>query len=80
MSHHWCLGRSGIAGVDTNEYAWRSETSDPGAQIDLLIDRKDGIINLCEMKYTDGAFEVDKSEYGKPAKNLARKSRLAQGM
>ena len=55
----------GIAGVETMEYAWRSETSDPGSQINLLIDRKDGVINLCEMKYTDGAFEVDKSEYGK---------------
>ena len=55
----------GIAGVDTMEYAWRSEASEPGAQIDLLIDRKDDVINLCEMKYTDAAFEVDKSEYGK---------------
>ena len=55
----------GISGVETMEYAWRSETADPGAQIDLLIDRKDGVINLCEMKYTDDEFEVDKSEYGK---------------
>ena len=55
----------GVAGVETMEYAWRSEKSDPGAQIDLLIDRKDGVINLCEMKYTDGVFEMDKSEYEK---------------
>ena len=55
----------GIAGVETMEYAWRSESSEPGAQIDLLIDRKDGVINLCEMKYTDGTFVMDKSEYGK---------------
>ena len=55
----------GIAGVDTMEYAWRSEASDQGAQVDLLIDRKDGVINLCEMKYTDSAYEVDKSEYVK---------------
>ena len=55
----------GISGVDTAEYAWRSETSDPGSQIDLLIDRKDGVINLCEMKYTDGTFELDKNEYEK---------------
>ena len=61
----------GIAGVDTNEFAWRSEESDPGAQIDLLIDRKDGIINLCEMKYTDDAFEVDKPEYGKLMNRLS---------
>ena len=61
----------GITGVDTMEYAWKSETSDPGAQIDFLIDRKDGIINLCEMKYIDGAFEVDKVEYGKLMNRLS---------
>ena len=55
----------GISGVETMEYAWRSTDSKPGAQIDLLIERKDGVINLCEMKYTDGVFEVDKPEYGK---------------
>ena len=61
----------GIAGVDTMEYAWRSETSEQGAQIDLLIDRKDGVINLCEMKFTDDAFEVDKVEYGKLMNRLS---------
>ena len=45
------------------EYAWRSETSIPGAQIDLLIDRKDDVINLCEMKYTDDVYKMDKAEY-----------------
>ena len=55
----------GISGVSTQEYAWRSRAFDPRAQIDLLIDRKDGIINLCEMKYTDAAFEMDKEEYEK---------------
>lgn len=37
----------GIAGVLTEEYAWRNDE----AQIDLLIDRQDGVINLCEMKF-----------------------------
>ena len=60
----------GIAGVDTTEYAWRSRASDPGAQIDLFIDRKDGIINLCEMKYTDDAYTPDKAEYGNLMKKL----------
>jgi hypothetical protein len=61
----------GIAGVDTMEYAWKSEKSAQGAQIDLLIDRKDGVINLCEMKFTDYAFEVDKVEYGKLMNRLS---------
>ncbi|MDR0817355.1 MAG: ATP-binding protein [Clostridiales Family XIII bacterium] len=40
--------------------SWRSRSSDNGAQIDLLIDRNDGIINLCEMKYTTSVFRIDK--------------------
>ena len=61
----------GISGVETMEYAWKSEKSAQGAQIDLLIDRKDGVINLCEMKFTDDAFEVDKVEYGKLMNRLS---------
>ena len=37
----------GIAGVLTQEYGWKSAD----AQIDLLIDRQDDVINLCEMKF-----------------------------
>ena len=49
----------GISGVETGIYAWRSKNSTPGVQIDLLIDRKDGIINICEMKYSDREFVID---------------------
>ncbi len=35
-----------------------------GAQIDLLFDREDGIITICEIKYSNKAFIIDK-EYGK---------------
>lgn len=31
-----------------------------GAQIDLLIDRNDKTISVCEMKYSDGEFTIDK--------------------
>ncbi len=51
----------GISDIETNEYSWRSKSHTPGAQIDLLIDRKDGIINLCEMKYASSAFLIDKN-------------------
>ena len=43
-----------IGGVLTNSYAWRhvaDAPGDEGAQIDLLIDRNDGIVNICEMKF-----------------------------
>jgi len=43
--------------------------TEEGAQIDLLFDRADGIITLCEMKYTNQQFAIDK-EY---AKNLLKK-------
>ena len=46
----------GISGVKTNEYAWVNEKN--GIQIDLVIERDDGIINLCEEKYTDRAFSI----------------------
>ena len=50
----------GISGIVTYSAAWRSKQSAPAAQIDLLIDRNDGIISLCEMKYSDDEFVIDK--------------------
>ena len=50
-----------IAGVFSEEYEWRSRDSQHGAQIDLVIDRRDGIVNLCEMKFTDREFAIDSS-------------------
>ena len=48
-----------IGGVLSRQYAWRSAKSAPGVQIDLIIDRNDGVINLCEMKYCRDEFEID---------------------
>lgn len=47
-----------IGGVITNEHAWYSSA----AQIDLLIDRDDGIINLCEMKFAEGVHAISRQE------------------
>ena len=55
----------GISGVETQEYGWASKKSDPGVQIDLLIDRKDGVINLCEMKFSNEPYEITGDEYEK---------------
>lgn len=49
----------GILGVGSEEYSWRSRNSSPGAQIDLLIDRKDDVINLCEIKFSAEEYEID---------------------
>ena len=51
----------GISGVLIEIYSWRSKTYDPGAQIDLVIDRGDNVINLCEIKYSSSEFLFDKA-------------------
>ena len=58
----------GIQGVDSFEYSWRSRESKPGAQIDLVIDRKDDVINICEIKYVEGEFRID-APYEKQLQN-----------
>jgi hypothetical protein len=52
----------GIAGVHVEAYAWSHVADDiypEGAQIDLLLDRSDGVINVCEMKFCSEAFLMD---------------------
>ncbi len=51
----------GVLGVESNEYPFRSKKHSPGAQIDLVIDRKDSVSNLCEMKYSSHPFVIDKA-------------------
>ena len=55
----------GISGVQTSISTWQNEN----AQIDLLIDRKDRVINLCEMKFSINQFSISK----KYAENLRNK-------
>lgn len=54
-----------IDGISTINYAWRSKSSTPGAQIDLVIERADKIVNLCEIKYSQTPYSIDKDEYQK---------------
>ena len=53
----------GISGVHSEESPWRySGTKNAeGAQIDLLIDRADRTINVCEMKFYTDEFTIDKA-------------------
>jgi hypothetical protein len=53
--------RLGIAGVSTRVCAWRSRKSKPACQIDLIIKRADGVINLCEMKFSVNSFAVNQT-------------------
>jgi len=50
----------GITGVITNVESWRSEQSEDGAQIDLLINRNDQVISLCEIKFSDCELAITK--------------------
>ena len=74
----------GIRGVNSSVYSWRTEANEEhrGAQVDLLIDRKDDIINLCEMKYADddyafNAEEEQKLRHRKTAFKLDTKTKKA---
>ncbi len=55
----------GISGVSTSESCWFSkpgkDTDEQRAQIDLVIDRADGCINLCEIKFHNSKFKIDKN-------------------
>jgi hypothetical protein len=52
----------GIAAVYTEEssFYFKGNSSSPGTQIDLLIDRKDNVINICEAKFHDKPFSITK--------------------
>ena len=55
----------GIAGVGAECGCWRhvaDETHPQGVQIDLVIDRDDKVINLCEMKCTEEPYAIDAEE------------------
>ena len=52
----------GIQRIRTEYYSWRSKESVPAAQVDLLIERADQIISLCEIKYSKGIYSLDAKE------------------
>jgi AAA+ ATPase superfamily predicted ATPase len=54
----------GIEGIQTNEYSLVHKGNDekPGFQIDLLIDRADNSINLCEAKYYNKEYLLTEAE------------------
>ncbi len=52
--------RLGISGILANVHSWNTPPTEDtsGAQIDLLIDRADGIIDVCEMKYSKLPYSI----------------------
>ncbi len=67
--------RLSILGVLSSVYSWHTKpftdkdgTEWSGAQIDMLIDRKDQTINICEMKYSLDEFVITE-EYERKLRN-----------
>lgn len=60
----------GIAGIYTEHYSYRKQgnSAEQGYQIDLIIDRKDKAINLCECKFYNAEFTITK-EYAQRLRN-----------
>lgn len=62
-----------IAGIMSSEFSWRSQkTESRGAQIDLLIDRSDDVIDVCEMKYYAEEYAFNQDEYAKLQNRMLR--------
>lgn len=53
----------GIGGIMTNIFSWHIKKNDEhrGVQIDLLIDRADNIVDVCEMKYAADGYVITAS-------------------
>lgn len=75
----------GIQGVLSNVYSWNCKPFTDkdgnqwqGGQIDLLIDRNDNVINICEIKYCNGEYEIT-SAYDEKLRNRAALFRKITG-
>ena len=69
MAHIWQIKHAlRIDAISTLNYSWRSKTTTPAAQIDIIIERADKIVNICEVKYSHDEYNLDKEEYDKICK------------
>lgn len=61
-----------IGGIQSMVCSWIGSTEEGNAQIDLLIDRADKTINLCEIKYSEDEYVITKDN----EKEWIRKTRI----
>ena len=57
-----------ISGIHSVSGCWIEKKAKSNAQIDLLIDRDDNVINICEIKLHNTKFAID-SKYGQEIAN-----------
>jgi uncharacterized protein len=50
----------GINGIPTKCSAWMATDKSKKTQIDLIIDRKDHVINICEVKFSLHSYTITK--------------------
>ena len=53
-----------IGAVQTEVSPWHSDKATDGAQIDMVIERADHVVNVCEMKFCSDDFKVDAATHG----------------
>ncbi len=65
LHHRQIKAALGIAGVSTSVSTWKSKADAkneiPGFQIDMIIERADRIIHLCEMKFSRDLYNITNS-------------------
>lgn len=50
----------GISGIAVSQSGWMSKSAFNKAQIDLVLDRADNVVNLCEIKFSTRPYVIDK--------------------
>ncbi len=66
MLHHKQIKKAlGISGMATEVSTWRTNPNEEqgikGAQVDMIIERADRMIHLCEMKFSESTYNITKS-------------------
>lgn len=54
----------GISGVQSRVCCWSARADDEtaGTQIDMLIDRADNTVNICEIKFSNSVYKISKTD------------------
>ena len=79
LDHIWQIKKAlGISGIQSNNVVWRGGTEEKSAQIDLLIDRRDQVINLCECKFSIDRFLINKDYSEKLRSKIATFKRVSK--
>ena len=75
----------GISGIQSRACCWqgKADGDGKGAQIDLLIDRADQTINICEMKFSSSEYEItraDNDDFAGKVETFLRETRTRKSL